>query len=72
MFPMTVSVDHWTYERYRELPDDGNRYEVLEGLLLEGETYLVEASLGPEDTFELIDYTVTLNMVDIFRGIPVE
>ena len=188
MFPMTVSVDQWTYERYRELPDDRNRYEVLEGrlhvtptpttyhqlisrriqflfyeleragqgqiynapvdllmpgadpaqpdlvyvtreqenfvtkrgiegvpellveilspstarrdrvdklhiyrkagvrryilvdvqartlevLLLEGETYLVEASLGPEDAFELIDYTVTLNMVDIFKGIPVE
>ncbi len=23
----------WTYEDYRQLPDDGNRYEVLEGLL---------------------------------------
>lgn len=31
---MTLSIEHdWTYEKYRDLPDDGNRYEVLEGLL---------------------------------------
>ena len=188
MFPMTVSVDQWTYERYQELPDDGNRYEVLEGrlhvtpapssyhqlvsrriqflfyeleragqgqiynapvdllmpgadpaqpdlvyvtreqekfvtkrgiegvpellveilspstakrdrvdklhiyrkagvrryllvdvqartlevLLLEGDSYLVEASLGPEDSYDLTDYGVTLKMADLFKDIPVE
>lgn len=30
---MTVSLEKWTYDKYRELPDDGNRYEVLEGEL---------------------------------------
>lgn len=30
---MTVSITAWNYEKYRELPDDGNRYEVLEGQL---------------------------------------
>ena len=30
---MTISVETWNYEKYRELPDDGNRYEVLEGRL---------------------------------------
>lgn len=183
---MTLSVDQWTYEKYRELPQDGNRYEVLEGRLhvtpapssyhqlvsrriqflfyeleraghgqiynapidllipgadpaqpdlvyvtaeqeelitkrgiegvpelvveilspstakrdrvdklhiyrkagvrryllvdieartleilrLEGENYFVEASLGPEDSFEFIDYRVIINVADVFRGIP--
>lgn len=30
---MSVSLTDWTYEKYRELPDDGNRYEVLDGKL---------------------------------------
>ena len=30
---MTISVEQWSYAKYRELPDDGNRYEVLEGRL---------------------------------------
>ena len=31
---MTVSLDKtWTYEEYLQLPEDGNRYEVLEGRL---------------------------------------
>ena len=30
---MSVSVETWNYEKYRELPDDGIRYEVLEGHL---------------------------------------
>lgn len=31
---MTLSADKtWTYEDYRQLPDDGKRYEVLEGRL---------------------------------------
>ena len=31
---MTISVDKtWTYSDYLELPEDGNRYEVLEGQL---------------------------------------
>ena len=25
---------HWTYEEYRRLPDDGNRYEIVDGRLL--------------------------------------
>lgn len=183
---MTISVEQWSYERYRDLPDDGNRYEVLEGrlyltpapssyhqlvsrriqflfyqleqagqgqiynapidvllpgadpaqpdlvyltvqqegfitkrgiegvpelvvevlspstakrdrvdklhiyrkagvrryilvdieartleiLLLDGQNYLVETSLGPEDKFSLEDYGVTFQMDEIFRGIP--
>lgn len=183
---MTISVEQWTYEKYRELPDDGNRYEVLEGrlyvtpapstyhqlvsrriqflfyelersgqgqiydapvdllipgadpaqpdliyltaeqesiatrrgiegvpelvveilspstakrdrvdklhlyrkagvrryllvdieartievLLLKGQSYLVEASLGPESRFEFEDYGVSLEVAEIFRGIP--
>lgn len=31
---VTLSVDKtWTYDDYRQLPEDGNRYEVLEGRL---------------------------------------
>lgn len=183
---MTISVETWNYENYRELPDDGNRYEVLEGrlhvtpapstyhqlvsrriqfvfyelersgqgqvynapvdllipgadpaqpdlvyltaqqesiitrrgiegvpelvveilspstakrdrvdklniyrkagvrrylivdidartleiFLLKGENYLLEASLGPEGRFGFEDYGVTLEMAEIFRGIP--
>jgi len=183
---MTVSAEHWTYEKYRQLPDDGNRYEVLEGrlcvtpapssyhqlvsrriqflfyeleragqgqiydapidllipdadpaqpdlvyvtsdqeqfitkrgiegvpelvveilspstakrdrvdklhiyrkagvrryllvdieartleaLLLDGENYVVEASLGPDDEFEFTDYGVLIKMEEIFKGLP--
>ena len=39
--PMVVEADHipgpsqgsWTYEDYAKIPDDGNRYEVIEGVL---------------------------------------
>lgn len=44
----------------------------LEVLLLEGDSYLVEASLGPEDSYDLTDYGVTLKMADLFKDIPVE
>ncbi|OGO38141.1 MAG: hypothetical protein A2Z03_06450 [Chloroflexi bacterium RBG_16_56_8] len=32
--PVRRQVKHWTYEEYRALPEDGNRYEVVEGELL--------------------------------------
>ena len=39
--PMVVEADHipgpsqgsWTYDDYAKIPDDGNRYEVIEGVL---------------------------------------
>ena len=39
--PMTTRADHvpgpaqgcWTYEDYAALPDDGNRYEIIDGIL---------------------------------------
>ena len=39
--PMVTRADHvpgpaqgcWTYEDYAALPDDGNRYEVIDGVL---------------------------------------
>jgi Uma2 family endonuclease len=30
----TAERDRWTYEEYRKLPDDGRRYEIIEGELL--------------------------------------
>lgn len=31
---MSLAQNDWTVERLRELPDDGNRYEVIDGVLL--------------------------------------
>ena len=32
--PVRKQVKRWTYEEYRALPEDGTRYEVIEGELL--------------------------------------
>jgi len=31
---MAQTVERWTAEMVRALPDDGNRYEVIDGVLL--------------------------------------
>jgi Uma2 family endonuclease len=42
----------------------------LEVLLLDGDSYRLEASLGPGDVWTLEDYPVTLTLDEIFDGIP--
>lgn len=42
----------------------------LELFLLDGSSYRLEASLGPEDQFTIADYGVTLEMPALFRGLP--
>jgi Uma2 family endonuclease len=43
--PITPAQGEWTYEDYRALPDDGNRYEIIEGVL-----YVVNAPSSDHQT----------------------
>lgn len=42
----------------------------LESLLLDGKSYRVEASLGPQDSLDLGDYGVTFSMPELLKGLP--
>lgn len=44
----------------------------LELFLLDGLSYRLETSLGPDEHFELLDYGITIDMVQLFRGLPHE
>lgn len=44
----------------------------LELFLLDGPSYRLETSLGPDDRFELSDYGITIDMAQLFKGLPDE
>jgi Uma2 family endonuclease len=44
----------------------------LELFLLDGESYRLEASIGPEDQLEIPDYSIVIDMTLIFKGLPEE
>lgn len=50
------------------LVDPGAR--TLELFSLDGGSYRLEQSLGPEDTYSIIDYGITFDMATLFRGLP--
>src|SRR5438552_4960261 len=69
--PMTVRADHvsgckqgrWTYAKYAAIPDDGNRYEVVDGVL-----YMTPApNLGHQGS--VAHFTTQLVMHVEFTGI---
>lgn len=74
--PSTATVDRTVKRRVYEeagvrrylLLDPSAR--TLEVFLLDGPTYRLEASLGPEEELTLADYSVTIVMTDLFKGLP--
>ncbi|MGE0495569.1 MAG: Uma2 family endonuclease [Vulcanimicrobiota bacterium] len=53
--------------RYGVLDPASRTFELLR---LDGETYRLEAALGPHDVFDLSDYGVTIDMNALFQGLP--
>ncbi len=76
--PTTATVDR-TVKLHLYESCGVNRYllldpvsRTLEIFRLDGDSYRLEASLGPNDEITLGEYPVTIVMSDLFRGLPDE
>ena len=58
----------WAHEDYLQLPEDGNRYEIIEGVL-----YVSQATLERGDHYESPDFPgLQLNLSQLFDDVPGE